>query len=157
MYPEPCFRAYFHDFFMIIFRIENNEIFATARNVTDNYPAISFGMWALVRDVKDKKPLKNHDFPSSEPSSRPARGAATPGQSWNPKSVSITLSLIRSTKNGMTSKNSPVLGSIAKIHSPYFFIAQNSAATQLFAASRYSWFSKNPEFSVPWKVCFLGT
>ena len=40
---------------------------------------------------------------------------------------------------------------------PKKFIAQNSAGTQLFAATQLSGFSKNPEFSVPWKVHFLGT
>ena len=40
---------------------------------------------------------------------------------------------------------------------PIFFIDKISAGTQLFAATQLSGFSKNPEFSVPWKVRFLGT
>ena len=43
---------------MIILRVDNNEIFAIARNVADNSPAVSFGRRALPRDFNIKKPSK---------------------------------------------------------------------------------------------------
>ena len=41
--------------------------FLIVRNVVNNSPAISFDARALVRDVKDKKPSKNHDFRAGTP------------------------------------------------------------------------------------------
>ena len=70
---------YFHGFFMIILRVESNEISVIARNVTDNSPAVSFGRRALPRDFNNKKPSKTMIFRALPDIAqlRPGKGVCT--------------------------------------------------------------------------------
>ena len=154
MYPEPCFQAYFH-FFKIFCELNTMKFFKLSEMPQTTPLPFLLAREHLCATLKTKNIQKTMIFRArtTDPGLREGLGQA--GQIWKFKTCYSILVVSRSTKNRSTSKKSPDSGSIAKSHSPKMFIDKKSAGTQRFAASRYSWFSKNPEFSVPWTVCFL--
>ena len=74
-------------FSRLFYELKSPLFFKITRNITDNSPAISFGMWALVRDAKDKKPPKIMIFRARTTDPGPRGEREQPVRPENPKHV----------------------------------------------------------------------